>query len=70
MVEQVLGGIEADIATQQQRFQIFEQLVVDLAAGKKRSQPAAELCPRPRQAGLQSLPPRCRRHGGNAVDDQ
>jgi hypothetical protein len=41
----MLGGIEADIAGQQQGFQFFEQFVVDLAAREKRF----------------SLPPNCAR---------
>jgi hypothetical protein len=58
VVEQVLGGIEADVAAQQQGFQIFEQFVVDLAAREKRLQLAAKLRPRACEAGLESLAPR------------
>jgi hypothetical protein len=66
VVEQMLGGIEADVAAQQQGFEIFEQFVVDLAAREEQLQLAAELRPRARESGLESLAPR---YGGGIDRD-
>ena len=65
-VEQVLRGIQADVAGQQQGFELFEQLVVDLAARENGLKPAAQLRAGARQSGHETLAPgRCRRLSGD-----
>jgi hypothetical protein len=49
LFEQMLGGVEADVAGQQQAFQLFEQFVIDLAAREQRFQLAAKLRARARR---------------------
>ncbi|GHT90095.1 hypothetical protein FACS1894101_2090 [Betaproteobacteria bacterium] len=45
IVQQKTGGFDADIGSEQQFFQRFEQLVIDLAARKQRLHPPAQLRP-------------------------
>ena len=62
LFEQVVGCFKPDVARQQQRFQFFEQFLVDLAAGEDRLELAAELRARTRQPGLEALAPGQCRH--------
>ena len=48
-VQNVLGGLNADVAGEQERFEVFEQFIVDLAAGKEGFELAAQLGARTRE---------------------
>ena len=66
LAQQMPGRFNAGIAGQQQRLQILEQLVIDLATGENRFQLAAKLGTGPGKSGLESLAPR---GGGGGTGD-
>ena len=64
-VEQMGGGIHAHVGRDQQRFQLFQQLVIDPGTQEQRIELATDLGTRARQPGAQPLRPRqFRRVGG------